>query len=80
MCLDLDDYDKIEYDGTGSHDNLCTYKFIIYPFDKYEIKIKLTSNNEFIGITEVKINKNFLSYREKQALKGHHDVEEFYKE
>jgi hypothetical protein len=40
----------------------------------------LTYNNEFIGITEIKINKNFLSFKEKQALKGYHDVDEFYKE
>jgi hypothetical protein len=29
MCLDADEYDRIDADGTGSHDNLCTYKYII---------------------------------------------------
>lgn len=57
-----------------------SYKDIIYPFDKYEIKVRLTPNNEFIGIVEVKINKDFLSYKQRVTSKGFHDVEEFYKE
>lgn len=74
------DYDKFKEEGTGNHDVAKGYKTIIYPFDKYQIKIKLTLNNEFIGITEVKINKDFLSYKQKMTLKGYHDVDEFYRE
>ena len=74
------DYKEFKEEGTGSHDVSKNYKTIIYPFDKYQIKIKVTPNNEFIGITEVKINKDFLSYKQKIALKGYHDVDEYYRE
>lgn len=67
-------------EGSGSPDIPLSYKDIIYPFDKYEIRVRLTPNNEFIGIVEVKINKDFLSYKQKVTSKGFHDVEEFYKE
>lgn len=73
-------YDKFKKEGTGSHEVSENYKTIIYPFDKYQIKIKVTPNNEFIGITEVKINKDFLSYRQKMSIKGYHDVDKFYPE
>lgn len=66
--------------GTGSHENLEDYKIITYPFDKYQIKIKLTPNNEFIEIIEVQINKDFLSYKQKITPMGFHDVEKFYRE
>ncbi|GAI43482.1 unnamed protein product, partial [marine sediment metagenome] len=52
----------------------------LYPFDKYLITIKLSPSNEFIGIVEIKVNKDFLSYKQKLPPKGFHDVEEFYKE
>ncbi len=82
--MDLDandyDYDKLENKGTGSHEEYDNYKIIIYPFDKYEIKIKLTSDNGFIEIMEVKVNKEFLSYKQKITSKGFHDVDEFYRE
>jgi len=74
------DYDKFKKEGTGSHEVFENYKTIIYPFDKYQITIKVTPNNEFIGITEVKINKDFLSYKQKIARKGYHDVDEYYRE
>lgn len=66
--------------GTGSHEDFEDYKIVTYPFDKYQIKIKLTPNNEFIEIIEVQINKDFLSYKQKITPLGFHDVEEFYRE
>lgn len=72
------DYDELKKQGTGSHDEPEEYKIIVYPFDKYQIKVKLTLANEFIGITEVEINKEFLSHRQKIAPQGYHDVDEFY--
>ena len=74
------DYEKLRKTGTGSHDLFDDYKIIVYPFDKYQIKIKLTPTNEFIGIMEVKINKKFLSHKQKMISKGYHDVAEFYRE
>jgi len=72
------DYDNLKNQGTGSHKELDEYKIILYPFDKYQIKIKLTPSNEFIGIIEVKINKEFLSHKQKITSEGFHDVDEFY--
>lgn len=76
-------YENLKKEGTGNHkmpEELEEYKEIIYPFDKYEIKVKLSLTNGFIGIVEVKVNKDFLSHKQKITSKGFHDVEEFYRE
>ena len=74
------DYDELKNQGTGTHDEPNDHKIIVYPFDKYQIKVKLTPANEFIGIIEVKINKEFLSHKQKITRQGFHDVDEFYRE
>ena len=65
--------------ATGSHD-FYEKKIRVYPFGKYEITVELTSDNKFIGIVEVKINKDFLSYSQKIASTKVHDVEDYYKD
>jgi hypothetical protein len=40
------------------------YVTITYPFDKYLIVVKLTSDGRFIGIEEIRINKDFRSYKQ----------------
>ena len=72
--------DLFKNQGTGSHEDVRDYKIITYPFDKYQIKVKLTPDNKFIDIIEVQINKDFLSYKQKITPLGFHDVEEFYRE
>ncbi len=80
MVKKLDfDYRVLKKKGTGGAVSE-EFKEIVYPFGKYEIKVRLSLNNEFRGITEVKINKDFLSFKQKMSSKGFHDVEEFYKE
>jgi hypothetical protein len=74
------DYDTLKDQGTGSHAKSDDYKIIVYPFERYQIKIKVTPSNEFIGIVEVGFNKDFLSHKQKIASSGGHDVEEFYRE
>jgi len=74
------DYNNFKNQGTGSHDEPEGYKTILYTFDKYQIEIKLTPTNEFIGIIGVKINKEFLSHKQKITSQGFHDVDEFYPE
>ena len=56
------------------------YIIVDYPFDKYIVKVKLTLNHEFIGILEIKINKEFLDFKQKMTSQGYHDVDEFYPE
>ncbi|MGD0781026.1 MAG: hypothetical protein ABR954_09680 [Dehalococcoidales bacterium] len=82
MELNVDKYDYTTFtqDATGKTGKMEDYKIISYPFGKYEIKIKVTNNNEFIGIVELGVNKDFLSQEQKIGLKGSHDVDEFYKE
>ena len=36
-----EDYEELKDKGTGNQGELADYKIIIFPFDKYEIKIKL---------------------------------------
>jgi len=57
-----------------------SFKDVIYRFDPYEITVRLSPNNEFIAITEVKVKRDFMSYKEKISTKGYHDVEAFYPE
>jgi hypothetical protein len=74
------DYTTLRNRGTGGREAPENYKLVVYPFGRYLITIKLSLNNEFIGIEEVKVNKDFLSYKQKIPSKGFHDVEEFYRE
>lgn len=74
------DYSDLSQQGTGSHEVNEEYKIVTYPFDKYEIKVKLTLSDEFVGITEVKVNKEFLSHKQKAVSSGFHDVEELYED
>ena len=69
-----------EKDATGSSHEGQDFKIVKYPFGKYEIKLKLTSDNKFLDILEIKINKDFLSFKQKISRKGFHDVDEFYPE
>jgi hypothetical protein len=74
------DYDEPRDEGTGSHEQLSHCRVVVYPFDKYEIKVRLTADNRFIEIAEVKVNKEFLSHKQKITPQGFHDVDEFYRE
>ena len=77
------DYDVLKDQGTGSHGDFEEFKIVTYPFDRYLIKVKLTPTNEFIGIVEVSVNKDFLSHQQRLVFLtslGLHDVEEFYEE
>jgi hypothetical protein len=72
-------YSKAISQGTGSQDLAKEYKIAVIPFGKYEITLRLPLETESVEILEVKVNKDFLSYEQKKASKGFHDVEDFYK-
>lgn len=82
MELDTSEYGYGSFakQATGSIGEGEDYKIISYPFDRYEIKIKLSSSDKFMGITEVKINKDFLSHKQKMGIKTYLDVDEYYRE
>lgn len=71
-------YNMLRKQGTGGRGS--TYKYVTYPFDKYEIKVKLTDKNEFVGVEEVRISRDFLSNKQRISTRGSHDIEEFYRE
>lgn len=72
-------YDKIRTKGTGGTVLRKTRNQITYPFGKFNVTVDVTKNNKFVGISEIKVNKDFRSYKQKTAVKGYHDVEDFYK-
>jgi len=78
MSLNPKSY-KSKFGETGSHGESTEYKIVVYPFDKYRIKIKLTPTNEFVEIMEVGINKDFLSHKQKIVSKSSSDVDRFYR-
>jgi len=74
------DYKILKKQGTGSHDTSEETRTVIYPFGRYRIKVQLTSSNEFLGIEEVEVDKEFVSHKKNMSPAGFHDVEEFYPE
>lgn len=65
-----------DYDATGSP-TARKYKIVVYPFEQYELKLKLTPNNEFIEVLEIKLNKDFLSHKQKMSSLNYFNVEEY---
>ena len=74
------DYHSLVGEASGSPDRPQDYKIISYPFGKYIIKVKVTQDNEFIGIAELAINRDFLSHKQRLSSHRFHDVDEFYRE
>ena len=70
----------IKENGTGGSLSPKEFKEVVYPFRQYEVKLRLSPNNEFIAITEIRVKKDFMSYIEKISPKGFHDVESYYSE
>jgi hypothetical protein len=56
--------DNCNLSGTGSTFTQ-EYKTIVYPFDMYEIVVKISQDGKFIGIEEVRVNKSFRDYKNK---------------
>ncbi|TFH07473.1 MAG: hypothetical protein E4H14_08420 [Candidatus Thorarchaeota archaeon] len=67
-------------EATGSAEEPRRYRTIAYPFDQYVVYVKVDEEDQFVGITEIRINKQFLSSRQKLASMSSLDVEEFYKD
>lgn len=76
---DLDLFLEENISATGSHD-FKEKKLITIPFNKYEITVEVTLSNRFLGIAEVKVNKDFRSFSQKITSTKVHDIEEYYKD
>lgn len=53
---------------------------IFVRFDRYEVGIRVGPGNEFRGITEVRVSKDFLSDQQRTQTQGYHDVSDLYAE
>lgn len=91
--MDLTRYNIIEDRGTGSHSNddsgnkdqstgshndIADHKIIVYPFEQYLIKVRLTSDDRFAGIEEIGFNKDFATYKQKIASIKNWDISKYY--
>ena len=65
---------------TGSIEEIKSSKFMKYPFDRYIVTVELSPNNEFLGITEIQLNKDFRDYKAKKHSQISLNIEEFYSE
>ena len=74
---EYDDYPKLV---TGSIGESEEFKTISYPYDKYDILVKLSPSNEFLEILEVKVNKDFLSHKQRMGMQSYLDTDEYYRE
>jgi hypothetical protein len=76
--LDLSQYLQLSNDNI-QRNNKETTRIISYPFDRYEVKVILNDRDQFVGIEEIKIHKEFLSLKQKMSLsKCTRDIEEYY--
>ena len=41
------------------------HRTVVYPFGIYEVTIRLGDSNEFLGIVEVKADKDFIAFKQK---------------
>lgn len=75
---DIEKVEGKEEEGTGNTEEVKISKFIKYPFERYVITLELSPNNEFIGISEVTLNRDFRSFREKIASVKSVDAEDLH--
>lgn len=75
-----DDSERPIGEITGSIEEPGRFRIVAYPFDRFVVYVKLDEKDQFIGITEIKLNQQFLSSKQKLASMSFVDVEEFYKD
>lgn len=53
---------------------------IDYKFDRFIVKIHLDRDGKFLGISEIKVNKNFLNREQKLKSVNDDDFSQYYKD
>lgn len=53
-------------------------KILQIPFDRFIVDLILSSSDKFLGIRDIKINKDFLSHEQKMHSIGYYDDSEYY--
>lgn len=78
--IDPYSYEGLTEDSTGSGFSEVRVKTVVVPYGRFEIDVRLTDDNRFVGISGLRINKSFLSQEQRVANSGYLDVDEFYQE
>ncbi len=66
-------------DATGSHSSAQGTKLVKFPIGNFVVIVRLTDEDQFVGIEEIEINRSFIGLNQMSRL-GSHDVDEFYRE
>ena len=77
-----DDY-RVQYAGTpvtGSFHLENEVHEVKCSFDRYLIKVQVNSNDKFIGISEITVNKEFLSQDQQMLNANPHNLDKYYYE
>lgn len=77
MSSEIDYKSRSKANGTGSASIADEFVRIVYPFEKYEIVVKLTPDRKFVGIEEVRVNKDFRSFKQKISEKQFSYIDEY---
>ena len=73
-------YKNLTAGSTGSSPSVQGQKLIVVSRDQYEIVVRLTDDDRFVEIAELRIKKDFLSPEQRVAASGCFNIEEFYEE
>ena len=75
---ELTDYKRKSQEmGTGSSLLADETVRVIYPFQNYEIVVRLSKDGKFIGIDEVSIKKDFRSYTQDVIKKTFSSIDDY---
>lgn len=51
---------------------------IVYNIGKYIIVVKVNKDRQFMGISEIKVDEDFLTPNQRASRGGYHNVHDFY--
>jgi len=76
----MNSYSDSTYVATASPVNAEQRKLVVVTHENCEVVVCLTEDGRFVGITELRVKKDFLTAGQRVASSGYLDVEEFYKD
>ena len=71
---------EIRSKGTGGYELLEGIEIVPFEFDRFIVDVVLSSSERFLGIKDIKMNKDFLSHEQKMHSQGYYDDSEFYQQ
>jgi len=69
--------DELVTRDTGDIDSQKLFD-IAYRIGKYLVVVQVNQNREFMGISEIRVDEDFLSPMQRASQGGYHDVHRFY--